>query len=554
MFDFEGRTLSKERAQAYFDQGVWTNESFVDVLKRNADLHPDLVHKDEERSLTYRELWNEVETVAAGLFDLGVRRGDKVAIQLPNTLDYIVAVFAASRIGAVSVSLQIDLGRDAIVRSLEQSGAKIWIVADNYRGQPLYDMALEVRSLVPSLERIVLQGDASRAKEGTLSFSSLRSGERRVPEQELEANRAQPLDGFLMVFTSGTTGSPKGVVHLHANYLWAARAYAKNFGYETGDTVLGLAPIYHQTGMLAGVLMTIAVCGRILLLDRFSANRVLSWIESEKPNFLVGAPPHVIHVSNAPNLQTTDTSSIKLFIYAGAPVPSAVLQRLQSEGGFKVGCMFGWTEGLVVVATRPEDSLEAISSTVGLQIPGLEVKLVDEEGRELTDPVAEGEMWARGPNFSAGYYRNAAAANRQWDEEGWFRSGDLLRRDANGRYSFIARADDVINRGGTKIDPKGVEDAIAAHEAVQMIAVVGAPHETLGQQLVACIVLKEGAQPFSPAEMRDFLGSRGLAKFQFPDQLRFLPELPMTNSGKIKKKDLREWLAREQSNGGAEQE
>jgi acyl-CoA synthetase (AMP-forming)/AMP-acid ligase II len=297
--------------------------------------------------------------------------------------------------------------------------------------------------------------------------------------------------------------------------------------------------------MLAGILMTITSGGRILLMDRFSANRVLDWIESEKPSFIIGAPPHVIHIANSPKLQSTDTSCVNLFIYAGAPVPSAVLQRLQAEGGFKVGGMFGWTEGLVVTATRPGDPLEVISSTVGSQIPGLEIRLVDEDGQDILELEAEGEMWSRGPNFSAGYYNNKVVANRQWDQDGWFHSGDLLRRDANGHYTFIARADDVINRGGTKIDPKGVEDVIAGHEAVEMIAVVGAPHETLGQQIVACIVLKEGAQPFPLPEMRVFLGERGLAKFQFPDQLKFYNELPMTHSGKIKKRVLREMLNQE---------
>lgn len=542
MFEFEGRTLSEERARAYLDQGVWTNESTVDLLKRSADKHPDLVHKDETRSLTYRELWNEVETFAASLHELGIRRGDRVAIQLPNVLDYIVAVFGAARIGAVTVSLQIDLGRDAIVRSLEQAEAKIWILSENYRGQSLYDMALEVRGSVPSLAHIVLQGDGVQPKGDTLAFTSLRSGSKKLSEEELAANRAQPLDGYLMVFTSGTTGSPKGVVHLHASYIWSLRAYAKNFGFQPEDTILVIAPIYHQTGML-GVQMSIATGCRIVLVDRFSARHVLQSVEAEKANFLVGAPPHVIHIANAPNLKAADTSSIKLFIYAGAPVPSTVLTRLQEDGGFKVGAMFGWTEGLVVVATRPEDTLETISSTIGWQIPGLEIKLMDEDGNEIAEPGKEGEMWARGPNFSAGYFRNPVAAHRQWDADGWFHSGDLLRKDASGRYSFIARADDVINRGGTKIDPKGVEDVIAGHPSVQMIAVVAAPHETLGQQIAACVVLKEEAAPFTLPELRDFLGERGLAKFQFPDQLHLLDELPMTNSGKIRKIALREWLA-----------
>lgn len=201
--------------------------------------------------------------------------------------------------------------------------------------------------------------------------------------------------------------------------------------------------------------------------------------------------------------------------------------------------MFGWSEGFLATATRPDDPLEALSSTVGFAIEGTEVRLVDEDGNDVK-PGEPGEMWSRGPNFSAGYYENPTAAHRQWDAEGWFHSGDVLRQDENGRYRFIARADDIINRGGTKIDPKTIEDAIAQHPAVENVVVVGAPDETLGQQTVACVILREGLEPFSLPELRDFLGKQGLAKFQYPDRLEFMTEFPTTHSGKIKKKDLRE--------------
>ncbi|GLG00409.1 AMP-binding protein [Alicyclobacillus hesperidum subsp. aegles] len=539
MFDFEGRTLTPERAQLYIDKGFWTEESFVDVFYNDVQQYPNFVHRDEEREATYAQLWNEIEAVAANLYEMGVRKGDTVALQLPNALDYVVGVFAAARIGAIGVSLQIDLGRQALLTSLKTSRAKVWIIADYFRGQPLYDMAVSLKAELPDLKEIVLQGDPERAPEGALTFASLRDSGKQLDETDLAANRPGALDAFLMVFTSGTTGSPKGVVHYHANYLWAARAYAKNFGYGPGEGVLCLAPICHQTGMLAGVMMTVAKGGRIMLLERFSAARVLKWIEEYRPAYLVGAPPHVIHVANAPNLKTTDTASVKLFIYAGAPVPSAVLSQLQADSGIKVGCMFGWSEGFLATATRPDDPLEALSSTVGFAIPGTEVRLVDEDGHDVK-PGEPGEMWSRGPNFSAGYYQNPTAAHKQWDADGWFHSGDILRQDENGRYVFIARADDIINRGGTKIDPKTVEDAISKHPSVENVAVVGAPDATLGQHTVACVILREGHEALSLKELREFLAEQGLAKFQFPDRLELMKEFPQTHSGKIKKKDLRE--------------
>ncbi len=544
MISFPGMILTEERAKAYLADGVWTDESFVDVLESNVKQHPLLLHKDDKRTLTYEQLWSEVESLAAALYQLGVRRGDKVAIQLPNGLDYVVAVFGIARIGAIAVLLQTDLGRQSLEYSLSKAEVSVWIGTDSFRGEPVFSVAKLLQPGLPHLKHLILQGSESDVPQDTLSFERLRSSGRRLSDEELRANQPQPLDPFVMVFTSGTTGSPKGVVQLHANYLWASRSYARVFGFKPTEATLDIAPICHQTGMLAGVMMPIATAGRMMLLDRFSAGRVLKWIETEHPTYIVGAPAHVIHLANAPRLSDVDTSSTRLFIYAGAPVPSAILRKLQEDTGITVGAMFGWTEGFLATMTHPDDPIDAISTTVGFAVPGTEVKLVDEEGADVPQGTP-GEMLSRGPNFSAGYYNNPESAARQWDSNGWFHSGDLLRQDENGRYVFMGRADDIINRGGTKVDPKAVEDACALHPAIENVAVVGAPSATLGQQTVACIVLKEGAQPFEVSELRDFLGEQGLAKFQFPDGLLFLDSLPLTHSGKIKKKELRERLKEE---------
>lgn len=541
MFDFNGRILTESRAKEYLEQGIWTNESFIDVLKQNVKNTPELTHKDEHRSISYLELWNEIEAAAAGFYRLGVRKGDKVALKMPNTLDYVIAMFAAARIGAASVLFQVDLGRKALVDGLKQCDAKLWVTADSYRGQALWQDALDVQKSLPKLKHVIVQGDVSKVPAGVETFPALRDSGERLSEKIIKENAPGPLDAFLIVFTSGTTGSPKGVVHLHANYLWAARAYAKNFGYQPKDGVLDIAPIAHQTGMLAGVMMPVVTNGRIILLDRFSAKRVLNWTEKEKPAFIIGAPPHVTHITNYPRLADADTSSIKVFIYAGAPVPSAILLRLQETAGIQVGCLFGWSEGFVATLTRPDDPVEAVSKTVGFAVPGEEIKLVDEDG----DPVPQGEageMWSRGPNFGAGYYEAPEMASKMWDQDAWFHSGDLLRQDEDGRYHFIAREDDIINRGGTKVDPKSVEDVLGGFPRVDEVGVVGAPHPTLGTQTVACVVLREGQSEFRLAELRDYLGENGLAKFQFPDRLEFFDSLPKTHSGKIKKKDLREWV------------
>ncbi|MBX6762904.1 MAG: acyl--CoA ligase [Rubrobacteraceae bacterium] len=535
---FPGMVLTEERIREYQKAGYWTEETFAEKMERNAREYPDFVHRDEWRTLTYRELWEEAGAVAAKLLELGVRKGDRVALQLPTSLDYVVALYGAVRIGAVGVQLQVDLSRDAVAQSIEKAGARVLVVTENYRGEPTAENARAIRDASPTLEHVIVQGGEDYPKD-VLSFEEVRSSGERPPEDVERANRPEALDPFVMVFTSGTTGSPKETLHLHANYIYGDRSYEKLYGHKAGEATLCLAPISHQTGMLVGVNLPVYTGGRMLLMEHFAASRVMRWMEEEKPTYLVGAPPHVIHVANAPRLKEIDTTNARLFIYAGGPVPSPILRRLQEDSGITVSCMFGWTEGLGMSITLPDDPIEAISKTVGRPLPGMEVRLVDDDGNEV--PVGEpGEMLCRGPSFCAGYYNNPKAAAERWDSEGWFHSGDLLRKDEEGRYTFMGRADDIINRGGTKIDPKQIEDVLGEHEAIDQAVVVGAPDPTLGQRTVACVILNEGAEEFSLEELHEFLRERGLARFQLPDGLVFMEEFPMTHSGKTKRKDLRQ--------------
>jgi Acyl-CoA synthetases (AMP-forming)/AMP-acid ligases II len=541
MLDFEGRILTESRARNYLASGIWKNESLVDVLREDVVKYPLLMHKDEQQSLTYQEIWEKAEAVASGLYRLGIRRGDRVAMQMANTLDYVVAIFGAARIGAVSVQLQVDLGSNALASSLKQSGSRVWIVSGSYRGENLWKRALEIQKKVPGVSDIVVQGSMSDIPESLLLFDEMKNSGEKLPEKVIQENAPGPLDGFLIAFTSGTTGTPKGVVYLHANYLWATRAYIKNFGYKPGDGVMDIAPISHQTGMLAGIMMTLVAGGRIVLVDRFSAKRVLDRATAEKAAFIIGAPPHVMHIANYRHLADADLSHVRVFIYAGAPVPSTILKRLQEAGNLHLGCLFGWTEGLVATLTKPDDPVEAVSNTVGFAVPGEEIRLVDERGEDVA-PGETGEVWSRGPNFCAGYYQLPEMAARQWDTHAWFHSGDLLYQDKEGRYHFVARADDIINRGGTKIDPKSVEDVLGGFPGVDAVNVVGAPHPTLGMQTVACIVLQQEKLRFGLSELRTYLGTHGLARFEFPDRLEFFDHLPLTESGKPKKAVLKEWV------------
>lgn len=568
---FPGSALNTDDAQVWLDTGIWSEDTFADVFEKNVKTHPDLVHRDDSRKLTNAELWREAESVAAVFLDLGVHKGSKVAVQLPTSLDFVVALFAATRIGAVAVILQADLGSQAIADSLRQSQASVFIVADNIKGHELAQTAVKLASELPDLRAILIrdaQGGAD-GQDGTGgrvfvdSFTAARLAGHTLSPAAEQNNRPEPLSPFAMVFTAGTTGRPKGIVHLHANTLWAARTYANLYGLETSEGMLCLAPVYHLTGLLVGLTMPIASNGRMLLLNRFSVRTALRWIESHQVRYMVGAPPHLIHIAESPHLQKSEVSSVNMFFYAGAPVPSDILKQLQRDTGWKVGAMFGWSEGFLACATRPDDPVEAVNQTVGTAIPGMDVKLVDDKGEEVK-PGMIGEMWCKGPSFSAGYYKQPEFSQERWDANGWFHSGDLLRQDNEGRFQYKGRRDAVINRGGTKIDPKEVEAVCLTHPLIEAAAMTSIPDKTLGSKTILYVMLPEGvdaeklADTFDAQRLADipekqelkditgmhkptdtekltlenlrwYLTSQGLASWQAPDKLAFV-EVPKGKS------------------------
>jgi len=520
MSQFPGMVLSESAAQRYLDSGTWSQQTWLDIFAENVLQSPELTHRDDERTLTNQAWWDASESVAAVLVKLGVDKGDRVVIQFPSTLDYLIALFAIVRIGAVAVLLQTDLGPDMTRQSLSTSGAKVWMCVSNYRGEPILENALAMRQHLPQLQHIISLGTANTANRAVLHFEEMRDRSERLDPEEIHKRRPTPVDPFVMLFTAGTTGQPRGIVHLHGNSVYAANAYCQRFGLHVGEATLDMAPIYHLTGMLVGVLMPIASGGRIVLLERFAASRALRLIASEAPTYLVGAPPHLIHLAEHPQLTETNTSSVRIYFYAGAPVPPKVLAKLQSDTGWIVGGLFGWSEGFLACSTELTDSPDAISTTVGKPILGTEIELVDEAGNPLPeDPSLVGEMLCKSPSFAAGYYGDASAAGEKWDAEGWFHSGDLFSKDAEGRYRFRGRRDNIINRGGAKINPRTVEDACNRHPCIHQSVLVPIPDSTLGQKTVLGVIPVPLASVPSRAELIEFLTAEGLAKFQMPDEV-----------------------------------
>jgi acyl-CoA synthetase (AMP-forming)/AMP-acid ligase II len=478
---------------------------------------------DGEAGLTYADLAREAAAVAGDLAAAGVTPGDRVGLLLPNVLDFAVAYYGALVAGAAAVPLNTRLTPqelDYIVRD----AALAALVA-----HPDHWATVEaIRPALRGLRRLYAAG--ADAPSGAVPFARARAaaplGHPRDPVDDL----AQ------ILYTSGTTGLPKGALMSHGNVLFNARACERCIGYRAADTTLVAVPLFHVTGLNTQLVALHAVGGTVALLREYRRDRFLARLEADRVTAAVAVPTIFTLLLIDPALARADLSALRLVAYGGAPVAPETVRQLAETLGVAQMNLYGLTETSSLTTVLPSaDALRKLGS-VGRPVPGVSVRVVDESGLDL--PAGEpGELLVSGPNIVAGYFRKpeaTAAAIR----DGWLRTGDVARLDDEGYVFVVDRKKDLINRGGEKIFCIEVEAVLNAHPAVLESAVVARPDPVFGETVRAVCVLRPGASA-TPDEIVDFCRPR-LARFKLPAEVRFLPELPRNPGGKVIKARLRD--------------
>ncbi len=530
--------ISVETAERFLRSGGWSLDTVLELLDRHARERPQapvLIDQDGT-TLTWQELKVRSDAVAAALIDLGYSPGDCLGMQLPNWSEFCVAVLGAGRIGVRPTFIHTPYRAFEMEYILGLTEARGVLVPDTYRGTDHAALARQVRAKLPALRDVIVVRGQGAAQEGTLAFEKLlESGQGRPPAAEPPVST----DLFVLMFTSGTTARPKGVMHLHANLIAGARKYVEAFGFTPDDRWLMVTPITHLTAFgipfLTGALVA---GGSVVLLEAWDVQKGIELAEQYRATHFVGAPPMLIDVARSEELGRRDLSALRFMMYAGAPCPVDILRRLHDRLGCGLAVFYGWTEGLAHTHSSPDDPLGVTSVTVGRTVSGWESEVVGSDGR----PVAAGEtgeFWGRGPNLSPGYYRQPQFVSARYNADGWFMSGDLITRNADHTFTFVARMDDMINRGGQKLDPREVEELLYTHPKVEHALVVAMPDERLGERGCAFIVPRSG-QTFTLEDLRSFLAERGLAKYKWPERVELIEALPMTPTGKIMRYELRE--------------
>jgi fatty-acyl-CoA synthase len=483
---------------------------------------------DGYRRLTYRDLQIESNQIAAGLSKMGIKKGDRIAICLPNWHEFVVLYFALSKMGVILVPFNTRYRTEEVEYILKNSGAKAAFFCREFDKVNLYEQFLEIKKRVHTLELLI---SVRFEAEGVTSFQKISEIGRgyQPPVIKLDPNH----DGFTIIYTSGTTGKPKGALLTHKNVVYIGMKTAEMMHCTRNDIFLVAVPVFHVFGMVPCILSAIASGAKMVLMERFQAEEVLKIIQQEKITVHHGVPTMFTLELNHPKLKSYDISSLRTGIIAGAPCPVEVVRRIKSDMNFDILISFGMTEASPsLTCTHFDDDDLLKTDTVGRAIPGIEIKIVDQNRQEV--PTGEvGEVAARSSGIMRGYYNMPEMTREVIDEEGWYYTGDLARMDHQGYLRIVGRKKDMIIRGGYNIYPREIEEVFYSHSSIMAVSIIGLPDTVLGEVTCAAIQLKS-KNSVTVEEMRAYIKER-VADYKVPDMIIFMEQLPMTPSGKISK-------------------
>jgi acyl-CoA synthetase (AMP-forming)/AMP-acid ligase II len=512
------------------------------VLRERADARPDapfIIFGDQ--SWSFCRLETESTSLAAALGGLGVESGDRIAVDLPNWPEFAITLFAAAKLGATVVPLNPELASRDVQFMLRNSEATVVVAAEQYRGRDYLQLFETLLVGLPDLQYVVTVGEEDLWYDDRIfQFEDLVSAGRG---RELRDADVDPLESAAAIlYTAGTTGKAKGVMLSHANLMETAAATAAVIGLRPDDVTLCAVPLFNIFGANT-LLGALATGSTVVLQERFEPVEALALIEAHRATVLHGVP--TMFVLALREAAGHELSSLRTGILAGAPVAASLAARVRDELVPQVEIGYGLTETSPTVSlTSSKDPPEKRSTTVGRPLPGVSVKILDDEGRELP-PGREGSLVVKGFNVMLGYFRQPGETAAALTADGYLRTGDLGVMDEDGYLRIVGRAGDDIIRGGYSIHPREVEDHLRSHPAVMEAVVVGTPNEVLGELICACIQPVEGAI-ITAEELREYCVS-ALAGYKVPDLVRFFEVFPMTPSGRPRRAEVAEMVRAEPS-------
>ncbi|SCD78008.1 MULTISPECIES: AMP-binding protein [unclassified Streptomyces] len=563
----EGRTgTDGERAAEYRRRGWWREATFLDDLHRQAREHPRRlaiagrrVAESRTDTLDYAELDRLTDRFALALLELGVQRGDFVAVQLPNRWEMVPLIFASIRVGAVIIPISPVCTEVELRHRLGLTEARVCITLPEWSGTPLAEIATRLKDELPSLRHVlVVDGPLP---EGARPFHEHFVAEERE-EREGAAARLEGLalgadDPFVVLFTSGTTGLSKGVLHSQNTVHSAVRGYVDAFGAgkdeggdgdRAGDGVGWVAavstPLVHYSGFAQGVLAGVMLGGTVAFQDVRRNEALLDLVERYGATLLYGPPATLADVAASQRAERRETSTLRHVVIGSAPVLQELADEVHETLGARAHSLWGMSENGPVTTTRPEDPEGWSARSNGRAIDAMETRI--ETSEAYGPPSAEasvGRLKVRGASLALGYHRRPEAFAAELDEDGWFDTGDLARDDGRGGIRIIGRARDAVLRDGRVAPMTELEAVIGSHPRAEEAALVGLEAAGGTGDVIVAVVVPRGGRGPTLEEIRARVTDAGHDDRFLPDRLELVPALPKTLTGKVRKAELRERYA-----------
>ncbi|WP_430081840.1 (2,3-dihydroxybenzoyl)adenylate synthase [Paenibacillus ferrarius] len=543
-------TWPADKAAEYRSAGLWEGLTLSDMLAdRAARFGEKVAVVSGETRLSYSALYEQAGKLAAGLLQLGVQPTDRVLVQMTNRYEFFTVIFALFRIGALPV-FALPLHRLSEIRYLcEFSEAKAYVIPDTDAGFDYRGLAAQVQEQVPTLKHVLVAGEPG----AFVSLEQLAEAGAGVEEragvgvevgdqqEQLRWPLVNSSDVAFLQLSGGSTGLPKLIPRTHDDYMYSFRRSNEICGITERSVYLAVLPVAHNFPLSSpGVLGTLYAGGTIVLAARPSPDDAFPLIAKERVTITALVPPLALVWMEAAAQRRPDLSSLQVLQVGGAKFSAEAAGRVRQRLGCQLQQVYGMAEGLVNY-TRLDDAEEIVVNTQGRPMSDWdEVRVVDEDDAEVA-PGEVGELLTRGPYTIRGYYKAEAHNAKAFTADGFYRTGDLVKVDAQGYVTVDGRAKDQINRGGDKIAAEEVENHLLSHPAVFDAALVAMPDAFLGERSCAFIILCEGVTA-TGAELKTFLRRRGLSTYKIPDRIEFTDAFPQTNVGKVSKKALRERL------------
>lgn len=512
-------------------------------------------YTDRDYTRTWSELDAECDRIAKGFLSLGVRKGDKVAIWATNVPQWLLTLFATAKIGVVLVTVNTSYKVFELEYLLRQSDAKVLVLIDNFKSTSYIDIVNELcptlknsplgqyhNPFLPHLKTVIYAGTQAQSPAGMLHWNELFSLGEKISDDSLAfiEDSIDPQDVVNMQYTSGTTGFPKGVMLTHYNIINNGKCIGDCMKFTHDDKLCITVPFFHCFGLVLAVMACLTHSTSMVPIDAYSPIKVMEALQNEECTAFHGVPTMYIAMLEHPDFKKYSFPRLRTGIMAGSPCPVKVMQQVVEEMGMtEITITYGQTEASpATTMTNTDDSIERRVSTVGKAMPFVETKIIDPDTGAELPAGQQGEFCSRGYNTMKGYYKMEEATHQVIDEDGWLHSGDIATVDEDGYYQITGRIKDMIIRGGENIYPKEIEEFIYTNPLVSDVQVIGVPSERYGEEVMACVILKEGAE-LTAEELKAYVRSH-MAHHKVPSYIQFVGEFPMTASGKIQKFIMRE--------------